>query len=255
MAYDFIGLEMGEWRASLVLKRPPLNVLNIAMLEEVTEALDEVKGHGGCKVLLVSGEGKAFSAGVDVADHTEDRVEEMLHLFHGGLLRLLSLDAATVAQVHGHCLGGGMELAMACDLVYASDDATFGQPEIKLASFPPFGAAVYPAIFGRRRAAELILTGRSMTAGEAASMGMVNAVFPRDELEKRVHGICGDLEEYSRVALRLAKKTMQASFPLGPQKAVDLAERVYLEELMATEDAIEGLQAFMEKRKPVWRNR
>lgn len=254
MGYRFIDLEMGERRASLVLNRPPLNVLNIEMLKEFNEAIEEASMHGA-KVLLIGGEGKAFSAGVDVADHTKDRVESMLHTFHRGLLRLLTFGGAAVAQVHGHCLGGGLELAMACDLVYASSDAILGQPEIKLASFPPFGAAVYPALLGSRRAADLILTGRNVTAEEAVEMGMVNAVFPPDELASRVQAVCEDLEGYSAVALRLAKRAMQESFPVSPKEALDAVTEVYLEELMATKDATEGLKAFMEKRKPVWGDR
>jgi cyclohexa-1,5-dienecarbonyl-CoA hydratase len=254
MGYRFIRLEMGERRASLVLDRPPLNVLNLEMLEELNRALEEVSPSEVC-VLLLSGEGKAFSAGVDVADHTEDRVEAMLRSFHRALLKLFYLDTPTVAKVHGPCLGGGLELAMACDLVYASETATLGQPEIKLASFPPFGAAMYPALLGMRMASELILLGRQVPARRAAEMGIVNTVCPDEELDAVVEEVLAELEGCSAVALRLAKKAMRTAVPIGPTEAVRAAERLYLEELMATEDAKEGIAAFMEKRKPVWRDR
>ncbi len=254
MGYRFIGLELGERRASIVLNRPPLNVLNVEMLDEFKGAVEEASG-SGAKVLLVRGEGKTFSAGVDVADHTKDKVESMLRSFNQGLLRLLGFEGVTVAQVHGHCLGGGLEVAMACDLVYASTDTVLGQPEIKLAHFPPFGAAIYPVLIGSRRAAYLILTGRSVTAEEAVELGMVNAVFPREELKSKVEEVCEELEGYSGAALRLAKRALQGSLPVSPEDVLRGAEQIYLEELMATEDATEGLQAFMEKRKPAWRDR
>lgn len=254
MGRHFIKLEVGERRASLVLDRPPLNVLNLEMLEELDAALEEAS-KAEIKVLVLRGEGKAFSAGVDVADHTEDRVEPMLKSFHRALLKLFYMEVPTVARVHGHCLGGGMELAMACDLVYASEDAVFGQPEIKLASFPPFGAAMYPAMLGMRRASEIILLGRRVPAARAAEMGIVNEVCPAEELDARVDEVCRELEECSLVALRVAKRAMRAAVPMGPTEAVRAAERIYLKELMAAEDAREGIAAFIEKRKPVWRDR
>ncbi|MFQ5838950.1 MAG: enoyl-CoA hydratase/isomerase family protein [Thermoplasmata archaeon] len=255
MGYRFIRFELGERRASLVLNRPPLNILNREMLDEVNNALEQVAQAEGCKVLTLRGEGKAFSAGVDVADHTEERVEAMLRSFHNALLKLFYLEVPTIAKVHGHCLGGGLELAMACDLAYASSDATLGQPEITLASFPPFAAAMYPTFLGLRQASELILLGRRVTAERAAEMGLVNAVYEEDALDKRLEEVCSELEGHSRVALKIAKKAMRAAVPLGPTEAVHAAERLYLEELMATEDAKEGIAAFMEKRKPIWRDR
>lgn len=255
MGYHLINLGFREHRASLVLNRPPLNILNLEMLDELMEALEEVEAEEGCKVLTVRGEGKAFSAGVDVADHTEERVATMLRSFHKALLKLFYLEVPTIAQVHGHCLGGGLELAMACDLVYAASGSTLGQPEIKLAAFPPFGAAMYPLLLGVRGASELILLGRNISAEEAVEMGLANAVFPDEELEQKVKEVCAELEGHSQVALRLAKKAMRSAMHLGPPEAVTAAERVYLEELMATEDAREGIAAFMEKRKPVWRDR
>ncbi len=254
MGYDFIKLEMGERRASLVLNRPPLNILNLKMLEELAEALDEVNRGEACKVLTLRGEGKAFSAGVAVEDHTEERVHAMLTSFHKTLLKLFYLEVPTVARVHGHCLGGGLEMAMACDLVYAASSATFGQPEIGLASFPPFGAAMYPAVLGLRKASEIILLGSNLTAQEASAVGVVNAVYPEEELDERVEDVCTRLESLSGVALRLTKKAIRVALPLPPGEGLKAAEELYLKELMATQDAREGIAAFMEKRKPLWRD-
>ncbi len=239
----------------MTLDRPPLNILNLDMLEELNQALEEVSKSGDCRVLLLKGEGKSFSAGVDVADHTEDRVRPLLKSFHRVLLKLFHMEMPTVARVHGHCLGGGLELAMACDLVYAASGASLGQPEIRLASFPPFATALYPSLMGLRWASELILLGNTISAERAAEMGIVNAVLPMDELEAKLEEACAALEGLSRAALAVAKKATRVSLPQGPEEAVRAAERLYLEELMATEDAKEGITAFLEKRKPVWRDR
>ena len=255
MGTPLVGLDRTAGRATLVLQRPPLNILNIAMLEELEGALREVSQAGDARVLVLRGEGKAFSAGVDVADHTEDRVEAMLRTFHRVLMGLFDLEIPTVARVHGHCLGGGLELAMACDLVYAASGSTLGQPEIRLASFPPFGATLYPLLLGLRGAAELILLGRNIPAERALEMGVVNGVHPPDELDARIDEICAELEGNSRIAVGLAKRAIRQGLTLRPEEALREAERIYLEELMATEDALEGLTAFLEKRKPVWRDR
>ncbi|MEE9164063.1 MAG: enoyl-CoA hydratase-related protein [Thermoplasmata archaeon] len=255
MGASLVSLDRDAGRATLILRRPPLNILNIAMLEELEGALREVSQTGDARVLVLRGEGKAFSAGVDVADHTEDRIESMLRTFHRVLMGLFDLEIPTVARVHGHCLGGGLELAMACDLVYAASGSTLGQPEIRLASFPPFGAALYPLLLGLRGAAELILLGRNIPAERALEMGVVNGVRPPDELDARIDEICAELEGNSRIAMGLAKRAIRRGLTLRPEEALREAERIYLEELRATEDAREGLAAFREKRKPLWRDR
>lgn len=254
MGYRFLTLDREGRRTTLTLDRPPLNVLHLGMLEELEGALKEVEAQG-VHCLVLRGKGKAFSAGVDVADHTEDRVAGTLRSFHAVLLRLVRLEGVTVAQVHGACLGGGMELAMACDLVYAAEDAVLGQPEISLASFPPFGAALYPRRVGLAGAAEVVLLGRKVSAGRAAELGFLNGVAPEAELAARVGEVCATLESYSGPALALAKRALRAGWERGLERAVSEAERLYLEELMATRDAKEGVAAFLEKRTPVWEDR
>ncbi len=164
----------------------------------------------------------------------------------------MRLNVPTVAQVHGACLGGGLELATACDLVYAAESAILGQPEITLASFPPFGAALYPRRVGLGGAAELVLLGQNVSPTRAAELGLVNGVVPDAELASRVAAVCATLESYSGPALALAKRALRAGWEAGLEKAVAEAERLYVEELMATRDAKEGVAAFLDKRKPVW---
>lgn len=160
----------------LVLDRPPVNVLNLGTMEALQSALAEAAADSGLKVLAVSGVGRAFSAGVDIADHTADRVGRMLELFHDAVRQLMALEAPVVALVHGAALGGGCELALACDMILARDDLKLGQPEIQLAVFPPVAAALLPRLIGRQRALDLILTGRTIGAAEALRMGLVSRV-------------------------------------------------------------------------------
>lgn len=237
----------------IVLDRPPLNVLTIAMLRELDEAVAQVGADPGASVLLVTGEGKAFSAGVDVADHTEDRVEEMIRVFHAALARLLSLELPTVAALNGAALGGGLEVALACDLALAREGAKLGQPEIQLGVFPPFAAAVLPRLVGRARALELCLTGKVLTAEEARAIGLVLRVFPKNSFASDVAAYVASLASLSPAVLRLAKRAVVDGLDAPVGEALHNAERIYLDELMTLEDAREGLAAFLEKRPPDWK--
>jgi cyclohexa-1,5-dienecarbonyl-CoA hydratase len=239
--------------ARLVLDRPPLNVLNLQMLAELEDAFTGLSNERSLKCVVVTGAGRAFCAGVDVADHTEDRVGRMLERFHGAVRRLMALPCPVVAAVNGAALGGGCELLMACDVVLARDDAKIGQPEIRLGAFPPVAAAVLPGLIGRQRTLDLILTGRTMTAEEAREIGLVTRVLAVETFEADVEAYAALLASRSGPVLRLAKRAVTETADLPLQEAVGRAERIYLEELMRLEDAHEGVLAFMEKRDPVWK--
>jgi cyclohexa-1,5-dienecarbonyl-CoA hydratase len=242
--------------ATLTLDRPPLNILDLEMIAALDRALGGLLGEPPPQVLLLRGAGgKAFSAGVSIHDHTPDRVAAMLTGFHGAIRKLVDLPAVTVAVVEGHCLGGGMELALACDLVLASDDASFAQPEIDLACYPPVAAALYPALVGAQRAAELVLTGRALSAEEAATWGLVNWRVPRAAIDDEAQRIAARLTAKSAAATTLAKRALAAGRRLPFREALAEAERLYLEELTATEDMREGTAAFIAKRAPSWRHR
>jgi cyclohexa-1,5-dienecarbonyl-CoA hydratase len=253
-AYETIRLESGAPVARMVLARPPLNILNIAMLEEIADALDILAARNDMRVLVIAAEGKAFSAGVDIEDHVGDRVAPMIAAFHGVFRRLAAFEPPTVAVVRGPALGGGCELAAFCDFVIADDTATFGQPEIKLGLFPPVTAAAFPAFVGGKKALEMMLTGDTVDAHEAARIGLVTRVVPPAALDGAVDELVGRLASYSGTALRLAKKAYSASIDRPFTEALDRAEEIYLAELMKTRDAQEGLTAFREKRPPRWRD-
>lgn len=239
--------EDGSW-VTLTLDRPPLHILDLELLD----TLDKVAGvcaESNVQVVVVRSTGtKAFSAGVAVEDHVPERIETMLATFHSALNRLRDMPATTVAAVQGHCLGGGMELAMACDLVVADEGALFAQPEIKLGCYPPWAAAFYPERLGRGRTLDLLLTGRTLTAAEAESWGVVHRLAPAGELDDVVEFLVGELLAQSAAVARLTRRAVDAGGDLAE------SERIYIDELAATHDMAEGLAAFLEKRPPVWRD-
>jgi len=238
--------------ARIALKNPLLNIIDIPMMEELARVLSEIEARSDVSVIVLSGEGRAFSAGVDVAAHTADKVEEMLLKFHAVIRLLIASKKVMVSAVHGNCLGGGAELAMVCDLVYATASSQWGFPEIKLGCYPPVACAALAALVGQKRAAELILTGRTITGSEAAEIGLVTRAVPDEELaavvERTVHGLL----RLSPAALAVTKRAVYAWDAMHFDKGLARAEKIYLEELMKTADAQEGIQAFMEKREPRW---
>ena len=240
----------------IAINRPPFNVLDIATMQEMNVALDRALEEPGAKALMLTGAGeKAFSAGVDVADHTQDKVSAMIETFHGNIKRVLAMPIPTVAAVNGAALGGGCELAIACDMVVAADGAKLGQPEIKLGVLPPIAAILLPRITSTPRAMELVLGGGTIDAREAHAIGLVNKVFPRDTFAADTVTFVDQFLSLSRAALIYAKRAMREAAGRPFHEALHHVEQIYLNEMMATEDATEGLNAFMEKRKPVWKNR
>jgi cyclohexa-1,5-dienecarbonyl-CoA hydratase len=238
--------------ARIALRHPPLNVIDIAMMEELAQALAEIEARSAVSVVVLSGEGRAFSAGVDVAAHTPHKVEAMLLKFHTVIRALVASRKVTVAAVHGHCMGGGAEMAMVCDVVYTAAAAQWGFPEIKLGCYPPVACTALAALVGQKRAAELILTGRTIGGIEAAEMGLANRAVADEDLAAAVEQTVRELLKLSPAALAVTKKALYAWDAMHFDKGLARAEKIYLEELMKTADAQEGIRAFMEKREPKW---
>lgn len=241
--------------ARLTLARPPLNILTIAMMETLNAALADIARRPTVKALVLAAEGRAFSAGVAIEDHQGDRVKPMLAAFHQIFRHLYALECPTVAAVQGPALGGGAELATFCDLVIASETATVGQPEIKVGVFPPIAALHYPTRVGQARARELLLSGRVLSARDAERLGLVDRVVPAGELPDAVAAAVAEFTDKSAVVLRLTKRAIRLGRDEGFEAALTRLEALYLDELMATQDAAEGLRAFVERRPPVWTNR
>ncbi len=253
--YRTIRCEFGAEVARITLNRPPLNIMDIPMLEELHNALARIHSDNSAKVVAISHEGKAFSAGVSIQDHTPAKVPEMIEKFHAIFRLLNSLAPPTLALVDGMALGGGCELAVFCDMVIASDRATFGQPEISVGVFPPVAAVIFPHLVGRNRTLELLLTGEVVKAQEAQAMGLINKVFPTEDFHQKASEFIGKLTSLSAPVLKLTKRAVDLALYAQVTEGLALVEDLYLGELMQTEDAHEGLNAYLEKRKPVWKNR
>jgi cyclohexa-1,5-dienecarbonyl-CoA hydratase len=247
-----ITVEIQPPVARICLRNPPLNVIDIAMMEELAVALGEIEARNDLSIILLSGAGKAFSVGVNVADHTSDKVEVMLSKFHAVIRALISIKKATIASVHGHCLGGGAELAMVCDMAYTADNAGWGFPEIKLGCYPPVAATALATLVGQKHAAELMLTGRIISGQEAANIGLANRALPEADVDAAVLETVQQLSKLSSAALAVAKKAMYGWDSMHFDKGLARAEKIYLDELMKVEDMHEGINAFLEKRRPVW---
>jgi cyclohexa-1,5-dienecarbonyl-CoA hydratase len=228
--------------------------LNLQALRELTQALDGASADGSLKVLVLTAEGKHFSAGVDVADHTPERVGEMIPAFDRLCLRLSQLPFVTLALVQGHALGGGCELVACCDLALMARGARIGQPEIQLATIAPVAALRLPALVGPRWAARMLLTGEPLEADQAASIGLVTLAVEAASLAETGEIWVERLRALSTPALRLTKRALLVGMR-GLDQGLAEMERLYLDDLMSTEDAQEGLRAFLEKRRPVWRHR
>lgn len=240
--------------ARLTLARPPLNILTIEMMQEIAVAIDDAIARASLKVFLIEGEGKAFCAGVDIADHVGERVKPMLEAFHGIFRRLRRLPCVTVAAVRGAALGGGAELATFCDVVLAGENATFGQPEIKVGVFPPIAALHYPRRIGVARTLGLILSGDVLPATEAMRIGLVDRVVPAERFADAVEAQIARFRAHSAPVLHLAKRAVVDAHGLDFDLALPMLEDAYRYELMTLTDAEEGLRAFAEKRAPVWRD-
>ena len=179
----------------------------------------------------------------------------MVEVFHGIFRRLERLDVPTVAALNGVALGGGCELALACDMIVAAEHAKIGQPEIRLGVFPPVAAVLLPRLVPPARAMELLLGGGTLTAAEALAVGLVNRVLPLEVFAAQVGAFVEPFLRLSGAALKTTKRAVRAAAGRGFDEALAAAEHIYLDELMKTADAHEGLASFMEKRAPVWTHR
>lgn len=250
---DEIDFSKTEGIGTLTMRRGPLNVLNIAMMSEFNKVLVDPETIKGISVLVLKAEGKAFCAGVDVADHTSERTEEMLTVFHSLIKHLKQVPVPTVAFVEGAALGGGFELVLACDMVLASEKAKFGTPEITLAVFPPVAMVILPQLIGMKKTMELVLSGKTISASAAEQLGLINGVYAADEFSQKAGEFLARFTKLSRSSLKLSKEILMESTRYSNQdEALQYVEGEYLKRLMLTPDAQEGIAAFLEKREPVW---
>ncbi len=237
----------------IVLATPPANILDGATMGEIVDCLDREGTKKSLKGIIFEGEGKHFCFGASVEEHTKERAGKMIGSFHGLFKKLLATTVPTVALVRGQCLGGGMELALFCNFIIAEPSAKFGQPEIQLGVLPPVAAQLLPGIIGQLRADDMILTGRSIDAQTAHDWGLVHEVAQdgKAALDKL---LTKHLAPKSAQSLRFANRASRSSWYRELPERLDEMEHLYVKELMESEDANEGINSFLEKRKPEWKN-
>jgi cyclohexa-1,5-dienecarbonyl-CoA hydratase len=239
--------------AFVALARPPLNVLDLPMIADLAATLSELATRRDAKVVVLrSAVAGTFSAGVDVAAHAPDQVGAMLEAFHAVFRVLEDMPQLTIAAVDGRCLGGGCELAVFCDVVLATRRSVFAQPEIDVGCFPPVAAVVLPRLVGRA-AFEMILTGEPVDAATAERIGLITRVV--GDLDAEVHRWTAALAAKSGAVLAIARRAVRQGGHDSFDVALARTERLYRDELASTADCAEGVQAFLEKRPPVWTDR
>jgi cyclohexa-1,5-dienecarbonyl-CoA hydratase len=251
----FVHLQSAQGIARINLDRPPANVLSVEVMEELNAALESLEYQRDVKLVVVSGSGRYFSAGFDLADHMGDRAYVMLEEFHSVFENLGKLDKPTLGLVAGSALGAGSILAAACDITLAAASAKFGHPEIRGGVFNPVAAAMLPRLIGRKKAFEMLIGGATISAAEAERIGLITRVVPDEKLEAEAAVLIRRFQEGSAPILQLARRAQVGGLDLLPLDHIRHAEDVYLNQLMATEDMEEGLNAIMGKRKPAWKDK
>lgn len=257
MTYENILVEKSGASGLIRLNRPSaLNALSSDLMVELNLALDAFEGNEAIGAIVLTGSDKVFAAGADVKEMVE---KDYLEAFSGDFIskweRITRCRKPVIAAVSGYALGGGCELAMMCDFIIAADNARFGQPEIKLGTFPGSGGTQrLPRIVGKSKAMDMILTGRTMDAEEAERVGLVSRIFPLSDMLVETLKISEEIAGASRPAVAMAKESVSRAFEVGLSEGV-LFERRLFYSTFALEDRDEGMRAFMEKRTPVFKHR
>jgi cyclohexa-1,5-dienecarbonyl-CoA hydratase len=252
--FAHIRFDQTDGIARLTLARPKHNVLSVEMMNEINTVLDALIADDEVKCLVIDAEGRSFCAGVDVGEHAPELAELTISTFGGIFERLDQLDIPVIAAVQGACLGGGMELAIACDIVCAGEAAVFGQPEVRLAFIPPYAAVRLPELVGPAKAIEICTTGRSYSAREACEMGFVGHVYADDALTQEVESFVSAIAASSPLIIRMNKRAVRNVLGKPFAEALAATNDYYLTTLLQTEDMLEGLASFEERRQPVWKN-
>jgi cyclohexa-1,5-dienecarbonyl-CoA hydratase len=249
-----VWLDRDEALLRLRLDRPKANLVDAAMIESLTQAFAAYQEPGSIRAALLDAEGPHFSFGASVEEHLPERCAEMLWSLHGLLMRMLEWPRPILVAVRGQCLGGGLEVALACSQVFAARDAQFGQPEIKLGVFAPAASCLLPARIGPGPAEDLLLSGRSIDAAEALALGLIRSIADDPETAALEY-FDAHLSGRSAASLGFAVEAVRGGRVAETKRRIAEVERLYLERLMKTRDANEGLAAFLAKRPPKWEHR
>jgi cyclohexa-1,5-dienecarbonyl-CoA hydratase len=239
--------------ARIVLRRPPLNYLNLELLQEFETQLEGIGGQPQCRALILEAEGKAFSAGLDMAEQTREKIFLLIEQFHRVARALNSFPRPTIAIVRGIAVGAGNELAACCDFTVASEGASFGQPEIKFGSIPSLAPLLLPPLVGARRAIEMIATGELVGAADAHKSGLIHTVVSEEKIGSAIESVVAKFRRLSLPVLEIALESARAARTRALDDGLRDAESLYLNRLIDLEDWSEGIQAFLEKRAPKWK--
>lgn len=242
--------------ANILLDDGKGNVLDNIMMLEILDLFAKFKENKDIKLITFQGEGKHFSFGASVPEHTKEFAKIMLRTFHKIFFELIELSIPTMAKISGQCLGGGMELALACNFMFADKTAVLAQPEIILGVFPPPASVMLPLKIGNARAEEILLTGRNVDAKEGEHIGLLNKVFEdRNSLNEGAdEWINKNIIPKSASSLKYGVMAIRATFNYIMSNKLPYLENLYVSQLMETNDANEGINSFLEKRKPIWKN-
>jgi enoyl-CoA hydratase/carnithine racemase len=249
-----LRLDEASQSATLLLSRPPTNLLNIALMEEVNEALQSLRGSPWLEVLILRGAGGTFSEGIDLKEHVQKRVRRLLQVYLRIFETMRMLDVITVAAVEGRAWGAGFELALGCNLIVAAETASFALPQVGQGLIPPVASAILPRIAPRRRAMEWILTGSEISARRLEHDGVVNRLFSVDVFDDPLASFVAEITGKSGPILQLAKRAQFEGYYSSFPDALQSIQSLYLRELMALQDAREGPKASREGRTPTWTN-
>jgi cyclohexa-1,5-dienecarbonyl-CoA hydratase len=248
-----VSMERDGKLLRLTLARPKANIVDASMIAALRGALDEHLSGPHLRAVLLSSEGPHFSFGASVEEHLPDSCAQMLKSLHALVLQLVESPVPVLVAVRGQCLGGGLEVAAAGHLIFAAPGAMLGQPEIKLAVFAPAASCLLPERIGQGRAEDLLFSGRSITAEEALRIGLVNVVA-EDPDQAALDYFDQHLAPVSASTLRFAVRAVRSDAMQRIRAKIEFVEKMYLEELMTTHDAVEGLTAFVAKRAAVWQD-
>ena len=249
-----LEFEHDEQVARVVLAAPKANIVDRAMMAELESAFDGLATRRDLKAIVLIGEGPNFSYGASVQEHLPEQIAGTLARLHRLLRRIAEAPAPTIAAVRGQCLGGGLEVALACDLILAEETAQLGCPEIQLGVFPPAASALLPVRIGAGPASSLVLSGASVTGAAGAAIGLVARTAVPGQLEMVLAELlAADFLPRSPSALRYAALAVRRPLMHALEQDLPVLERLYLQDLMSEPDAAEGIRAFLEKRSPHWR--
>ncbi|MEX1183978.1 MAG: enoyl-CoA hydratase/isomerase family protein [Gemmatimonadota bacterium] len=256
MDYEYIDLALdeGTQSATLLLDRAPANLLNIAMVEEVNDALQSLRGLQWLEVLVVRGANGTFSEGIDLKEHVQKRVQRLLQVYLRTFETMRMLDVISIAAVEGRAWGAGFELALGCNLIVATETASFALPQVSQGLIPPVASAILPRIAPRRRAMEWILTGSEISARRLEHDGVINRLFSVDAFDEPLFAFVAEITGKSGPVLQLAKRAQFEGYYSSFPQALQSIQSLYLRELLALEDAREGPKAYMEGKRPEWKN-